>query len=138
MNAAGGIGGVPVSAIFVDEGAGGEHVLTEYRRLVEEENVDVMFASISSGNCNKVAPLAEDLKMLNIMWDCGTQRIFEEGEYRYVFRTQSNAAPEMLATVLYLLKTKPDFQDHRRGQSGLCLGPGQLGDFFHSTQSLEA
>ena len=110
MNAAGGIGGVPVSAIFVDEGAGGEHVLTEYRRLVEEENVDVMFASISSGNCNKVAPLAEDLKMLNIMWDCGTQRIFEDGDYRYVFRTQSNAAPEMLATVLYLLKTKPDFQ----------------------------
>ncbi|MGI9499387.1 MAG: ABC transporter substrate-binding protein [Geminicoccaceae bacterium] len=110
MNAEGGIGGVPVTAIFVDEGAGGEHVLTEYRRLVEEENVDVMFASISSGNCNKVAPLAEDLKMLNIMWDCGTQRIFEEGDYRYVFRTQSNAAPEMLATVLYLLKTKPDFK----------------------------
>ncbi|MGI9420881.1 MAG: ABC transporter substrate-binding protein, partial [Geminicoccaceae bacterium] len=110
LNVAGGIGGVPVSAIFVDEGAGGEHVLTEYRRLVEEENVDVMFASISSGNCNKVAPLAEDLKMLNIMWDCGTQRIFEEGDYRYVFRTQSNAAPEMLATVLYLLKTKPDFK----------------------------
>lgn len=109
MNAAGGIGGVPLNAIFVDEGAGGEHVLSEYRRLVDEEKVDAMFASISSGNCNKVAPLAEDLKILNIMWDCGTQRIFEEGDYRYVFRTQSNAAPEMVATVLYLLKTKPDF-----------------------------
>lgn len=109
MNAAGGIGGVPLNAIFVDEGAGGEHVLSEYRRLVDEEKVDAMFASISSGNCNKVAPLAEDLKILNIMWDCGTQRIFEEGDYRYVFRTQSNAAPEMVATVLYLLKTKPNF-----------------------------
>lgn len=109
MNASGGIGGVPLSAIFVDEGAGGEHVLSEYRRLVDEEKVDAMFASISSGNCNKVAPLAEDLQILNIMWDCGTQRIFEEGDYRYVFRTQSNAAPEMVATVLYLLKTKPDF-----------------------------
>ena len=109
MNANGGIGGAPLSAIFVDEGAGGEHVLSEYRRLVDEENVDAMFASISSGNCNKVAPLAEDLKVLNIMWDCGTQRIFEEADYRYVFRTQANAAPEMLATVLYLLKTKPDF-----------------------------
>ncbi len=110
MNDAGGIGGVPLNAIFVDEGAGGEHVLSEYRRLVDEEKVDAMFASISSGNCNKVAPLAEDLKILNIMWDCGTQRIFEEGDYRYVFRTQANAAPEMLATVLYLLKTKPDFK----------------------------
>ncbi|MEZ5932200.1 MAG: ABC transporter substrate-binding protein [Alphaproteobacteria bacterium] len=110
MNADGGIGGVPVSASFVDEGAGGEAVLSEYRRLVQDEGVDVMFASISSGNCNKVAPLAEDLKMLNFMWDCGTQRIFEEGDYRYVFRTQGNATPEMLSTVLYLLKTKPDFK----------------------------
>ena len=110
LNAAGGIGGVPVEMTFIDEGAGGEHVLAEYRRLVQDVGVDVMFASISSGNCNKVAPLAEDLKMLNFMWDCGTQRIFEENEYRYVFRTQSNATPEMLATVLYLLKHKPDFK----------------------------
>ena len=110
MNAAGGIGGVPIRAFFVDEGAGGEAVLSEYRRLVQDVEVDAMFASISSGNCNKVAPLAEDLKVLNFMWDCGTQRIFEENDYRYVFRTQGNATPEMLSTVLYLLKTKPDFQ----------------------------
>jgi len=110
INAAGGIGGVPVRATFVDEGAGGEAVLSEYRRLVHDSGVDAMFASISSGNCNKVAPLAEDLKVLNIMWDCGTQRIFEENDYRYVFRTQANATPEMLATVLYLLKTNPDFE----------------------------
>ncbi len=110
LNAAGGIDGVPLRAIFVDEGAGGEHVVTEYRRLVQEEGVAAMFASISSGNCNKVAPLAEDLKVLNIMWDCGTQRIFEENKYRYVFRTQANATPEMVSTALYLLKTKPDFR----------------------------
>ncbi|MCC0015797.1 MAG: ABC transporter substrate-binding protein [Rhodobiaceae bacterium] len=110
MNANGGIGGVPVKAHFVDEGAGGEALLAEYRRLVQDVKVDAMFASISSGNCNKIAPLAEDLKILNLMWDCGTQRIFEENKYRYVFRTQANATPEMLSTVLYLLKTKPDFK----------------------------
>ena len=42
--------------------------------------------------------------------DCGTQRIFEEQAYRYVFRTQANATPEMLAAVLYLLKMKPEFE----------------------------
>ena len=110
MNAAGGIGGVPVKTYFIDEGAGGEAVLAEYRRLVQDTGVDAMFASISSGNCNKVAPLAEDLKILNFMWDCGTQRIFEENDYRYVFRTQGHATPEMLSSVLYLLKTKPDFK----------------------------
>lgn len=110
MNANGGIGGVPVAASFIDEGAGGEALLSEYRRLVESEGVDAMFASISSGNCTKVGPLAEDLKVLNIMWDCGTQTIFEENDFRYSFRTQANATPEMLSTLLYLLKTKPDFK----------------------------
>jgi branched-chain amino acid transport system substrate-binding protein len=78
--------------------------------VVQDEGAAVMLASISSGNCNQVVPLAEDLKVLNIMWDCGTQRIFEEGDYRYAFRTQANATPEMVATALYLLKTKPDFR----------------------------
>ncbi|MGF1621064.1 MAG: ABC transporter substrate-binding protein [Rhodomicrobiaceae bacterium] len=110
MNAKGGIGGVPVRAFYVDEGAGGEALLAEYRRLVQDEKTDVMFAAISSGNCNTIAPLAEDLKILNFMWDCGTQRIFEEKDYRYVYRTQANATPEMLSTLLYLLKTKPDFK----------------------------
>jgi len=110
LNEAGGIGGVPLEVSWVDEGAGGEALLAEYRRLVGEEGVDAMFASISSGNCNKVAPLAEDLKILNLMWDCGTQRIFEENEYRYVFRTQGNATPEMLSSAIYLLKTNPDFK----------------------------
>lgn len=44
------------------------------------------------------------------MWDCGTQKIFEQAKYNYVFRTQANATPEMLATVIYLLKVKPDFK----------------------------
>jgi branched-chain amino acid transport system substrate-binding protein len=110
LNEHGGIAGVPVRTIFIDEGAGSEHVVSEYRRVVQDEGAAVMLASISSGNCNQVVPLAEDLKVLNIMWDCGTQRIFEEGDYRYSFRTQANATPEMVATALYLLKTKPDFR----------------------------
>ena len=110
MNADGGIAGVPINASFIDEGAGGEALLAEYRRLAETDGVDVMMGSISSGNCGKIAPLAEDLRIVNIMWDCGTQRIFEENEYDFVFRTQANATPEMLASVLYLLKTRPDFE----------------------------
>ncbi|MFC4353279.1 ABC transporter substrate-binding protein [Fodinicurvata halophila] len=110
INEAGGIHDVPVTLSFIDEGAGAETLTTEYRRLVQDENVDVMFASISSGNCLNIAPLAEDLEMFNILWDCGTQRIFEEADYRYNFRTQANATPEMMAPLLYLLKNNPDFE----------------------------
>ena len=110
MNAAGGIGGVKIAPTFVDEGIGGDKLLSEYRRLVQEQGVTTMLASISSGNCNIIAPVAEDLKVLNIMWDCGTEKILEDRRYKYVVRTQANATPEMVATVIYLLKTKPDFK----------------------------
>jgi branched-chain amino acid transport system substrate-binding protein len=110
LNARGGILGVPVSLSFIDEGAGMETLTSEYRRLVDDVGVDVMFASISSGSCMNLAPLAEDLEVLNILWDCGTQRIFEEDDYRWVFRTQANATPEILATFLYLNDRMPDFQ----------------------------
>lgn len=110
LNARGGIDGVPVKLTFIDEGAGLETLMTEYRRVVEDVGANVMFASISSGICNKIAPLAEDLEVLNFMWDCGTQRILEDDEYDYVFRTQANATPEVLAPLAYLLKAKPDFK----------------------------
>ena len=109
MNAAGGIGGVKIAATYIDEGIGGDKLLSEYRRLVQEQGVRTMLSAISSGNCNIIAPVAEDLKVLNVMWDCGTEKVLEAKRYKYVVRTQANATTEMVATVLYLLKTKPNF-----------------------------
>ena len=47
MNAAGGIGGVKVSATYIDEGVGGDKLLSEYRRLVQEQGVRTMLSAIS-------------------------------------------------------------------------------------------
>lgn len=110
INKKGGIGGVPLTLSFIDEGAGGEALVSNYRRLVQDEKVDATFASISSGSCNQLVPLAEDLKVMNFMWDCGAASILEAKKYRYSFRTQANATPEMLAVLVYLLKTKPNFK----------------------------
>ncbi|WP_207540811.1 ABC transporter substrate-binding protein [Sabulicella rubraurantiaca] len=110
INRGGGIGGVPIRPYFVDEGPGVEHLLGEFRRLVLNERVEVMLASISSGSCLACTPLAEELRRVTLLWDCGTQRIFEEKRYQYAFRTQANATPEVLAPLLYLLKRKPDFR----------------------------
>ena len=110
LNKKGGIGGVPVKLSFIDEGAGGEALVSNYRRVVQDEKVDVTFAAISSGSCNQLVPIAEDLKVLNLMWDCGAASILEAKKYRYNFRTQANATPEMLAVLVYLLKTKPNFK----------------------------
>jgi branched-chain amino acid transport system substrate-binding protein len=109
MNAAGGIGGVRIAPTYIDEGIGGDKMLSEYRRLVQEQGVRTFLSAISSGNCNIVAPVAEDLKVLNVMWDCGTEKVLEDRRYKYVVRTQANATTEMVATVLYLMKTRPKF-----------------------------
>lgn len=110
LNAAGGINGVKIVPTFIDEGVGGDKLLSEYRRLVQEQGVKVMLASISSGSCNTLAPVAEDLKVVNIMWDCGTEKLLEDKRYKYVVRTQANATTEMTAAVLYLLRQKPNFK----------------------------
>lgn len=110
VNASGGIAGVPVRPIFVDEGPGTEHLVGEFRRLVQSEGVHVMFASISSGSCLACTPLSDELRKTTILWDCGTQRIFEEGNHPFAFRTQGYGTPEILAPLLYLLKHKPDFR----------------------------
>ena len=110
INAAGGIGGVKVKPIFIDEGVGTDKLLSEYRRVVQEEGVKVTLAAISSGNCNALAPVAEDLKVLNVLWDCASERLLEERRYKYVVRTLGNGTSETVATVMHLLRTKPNFK----------------------------
>jgi branched-chain amino acid transport system substrate-binding protein len=128
LNAAGGIAGVKVRPIFVDEGPGVDHFVGEYRRLVQSEKVDLLFSAISSADCLACAPLAEELKRPTLLWDCGTQRIFEEAKYDYAYRTQANATPEILAALLYLLRVKPDLksiavvnQDYAWGRDSWAL-----------------
>lgn len=108
VNAAGGIGGARLVPHFMDEGLGTEKLLSEYRRLIQEQGVKVMFAAISSGTCNTVAPVAEDLKVLNVMWNCGTEKLLEERRYKYVFRTVSNAEMEMVSAAIHLLRVRPN------------------------------
>ncbi len=110
LNAKGGIAGVKVRPIFVDEGPGVDHMVGEYRRLVQSEDVGMVFSAISSADCIACAPLADEMRRPTLLWDCGTQRIFEENRYQYAFRPQANATPEILAALLYLLKAKPEFR----------------------------
>lgn len=128
LNAKGGILGVPVRPVYIDEGAGANQLLSEYRRVAQEMGAPVMLASISSASCNALAPVAEDLKVVNVMWDCGTQQIFEDNKWKYSVRTQAHAGAEMMATLLYLLKNKPDFktiavvnQDYAWGRESWAL-----------------
>ncbi len=107
INREGGIGGAKVVPVFADEAGPADKVVTEYRRLVLDEKVDVVIGYISSANCLAVPPVAEELKVLTILADCGTDRVFEEKPYRYVFRTHAHTVIDGVGAARYLLAIKP-------------------------------
>lgn len=110
FNAKGGIDGVKLRQTWIDEGQGADKFLTEYRRLAQAPGEKVMLSAISSGYCGALAPVAEDLKVINILWECSSEKVLEKRRYHYVFRTGPNGTLEMVAAVLHLLKTKPDLK----------------------------
>jgi branched-chain amino acid transport system substrate-binding protein len=110
INDAGGIGGVKINPIYADEAGGTEKQVVEYRRLALDEKVDFIVGYISSADCLAVAPIAEELKKLTILFDCGTNRIFEDEKHTYVFRTAGHQVLDSVGAAKYLLSVKPDMQ----------------------------
>jgi len=97
-----GFGGLTIVPVFVDENGGATKQVQELRNLFDRENVDAVVGYVSSGDCLAVAPVAEEMKKLLVLYDCGTPRIFEEANYRYVFRTASHGAMDNVAAARYL------------------------------------
>lgn len=108
INAAGGIDGVPLKASFVDEAQGAEGVISEYRRLSEDPESDFMVAALSSGNCLALAPIADQMKMPTVGWNCDTHQLFAKGKHPYFFRPNGNTIAEFMSYVLYFLDKNPD------------------------------
>ncbi|GGC05371.1 hypothetical protein GCM10011352_34440 [Marinobacterium zhoushanense] len=100
-----GIDGRQIKPIYVDEAGGATKQTAEYRNLVDREGVDSIVGYISSGDCLAIPPVAEELKTLTVLFDCGTPRVFEEGDYKYVFRSHSTASMDNIAAARYINET---------------------------------
>ena len=103
-----GIAGAQIEYVVVDESGGPTKQVTEFRNMVERRNVDLVMGYISSGDCLAIPPVAEELRQLTILVDCGTPRVFEEADYRYVFRTGPHAAMDNISAVRYLHDIDPE------------------------------
>jgi branched-chain amino acid transport system substrate-binding protein len=103
-----GIAGARIVPVIIDEAGGTAQQVAEFRNLVERQGVDLVIGYISSGDCLAVAPVAEELQTLTVLFDCGTPRIFEDADYRYVFRTGAHATMDNVAAARYLLELQPD------------------------------
>ena len=97
-----GFGGMKIEPVVIDENGGATKQVQELRNLYERDNVDVVLGFISSGDCLAVAPIAEELKKMLVLMDCGTPRIFEEAKYNYVFRTAAHATMDNVGLIRYM------------------------------------
>src|SRR5450631_4718033 len=97
-----GFGGIKIEPVIIDENGGATKQVQELRNLYERDNVDVVLGYIGSGDCLAVAPIAEELKKMLVLMDCGTPRIFEESKYNYVFRTAAHATRDNVGLIRYM------------------------------------
>lgn len=124
-----GFGGATATIEPIDEGGGATKQVAEYRNLVEKRGVDAVVGYISSGNCQALAPIAEELKQFTIFATCGTPRIFEEAPRKYVFRTMGHATADNVAAAMYVKEKYPDLKGYTGINQNYAWGQDSWRDF---------
>ena len=132
-----GFGGAPLELVIIDEAGGTTKQVSEFRNLVERQNVDYVIGYISSGDCLAIAPVAEEMKKVTVLFDCGTPRVFEERPYRYVFRTRPHATMDAVAAAMYLLEQKPDLKTYGGINQNYAWGQDSWNDFELAMKALK-
>ncbi len=132
-----GFAGAKIEAKFVDEAGSAANVVTEFRNLVQRDQVDAVVGYVSSGNCLAVTPVAEELKALTVFYDCGTPRIFEEKARSYVFRVSPHATMDNVAAARYLLAKKKNITSFSGINQNYAWGQDSWRDFLGAMKVLE-
>jgi branched-chain amino acid transport system substrate-binding protein len=132
-----GMAGLAVEPILVDENGTTTQVVQEFRNLAQRRNADAVIGYVSSGSCLGVAPVAEELKMLTVFFDCGTPRIFEEKSYQYIFRTQATATIDGVGAARYVQKKFPDAKAIGGMNQNYAWGQDSWRDFAGAMQALK-
>jgi len=132
-----GFGGLPIEMVIVDEAGGATKQVSEYRTLVQRQEVDFVIGYIGSGDCLAVAPVAEELKKLTVLLDCGTPRVFEDASYKYVFRTRPHATMDAVAATMYLLDNRPAVKRVSGINQNYAYGQDSWNDFEATIKTMK-
>lgn len=131
-----GFGGLKVEINVIDESGGTTKQVQELRNAFERDGYDAIIGYISSSNCLAAAPVAEELKKLLILFDCGTPRIFEDKTYQYVFRNSAHATMDNVAIVRYLQRRKIKVETAAGINPDYAYGRDNWKDFIQSLQKI--
>jgi branched-chain amino acid transport system substrate-binding protein len=132
-----GFGGSRIELTYIDEAGGTAKQVTEYRNLVQRQDVDLVIGYISSGDCLAIAPVAEELKKLTVLFDCGTPRIFEDASYKYVFRTGAHGGMDHLSVALYVNEKIPNLATYAGINQNYAWGQDSWNDFDAAMQAIK-
>jgi len=130
-----GFGGRPLELVIIDEAGGPQKQVAELRNLAQR--VDYVVGYISSGDCLAVAPVAEELKKLTVLFDCGTPRIFEDASYKYVFRTGPSGTMDNTSLALYVLERHPKVRSFAGINQNYAWGQDAWTDFEAAMKALK-
>jgi branched-chain amino acid transport system substrate-binding protein len=80
--------------------------------------------------------VAEELKRLTLLFDCGTPRIFEDQSYQYVFRTAAHATMDNVGAALYVSEVKPRARKVAGINQNYAWGQDSWSDFEAALKAL--
>jgi branched-chain amino acid transport system substrate-binding protein len=129
INKEGGIRGVKVKVVMLDEAGTADKVVTEFRRLALDEKVDAIVGYTSSANCLAIRPVAEELKVLTIIHVCGTRRLTEDFKLNYVFRTANTQTADSVMAARYILAMNPNVKTIAGANEDYAWGRDSWDDF---------
>jgi branched-chain amino acid transport system substrate-binding protein len=125
-----GINGLEIELILLDENGGATKQTEEFRNLIQRQKVDAVIGYISSGDCLAIAPVAEELGIPTIFFDCGTSKVFETVKNpKYLFRTGLDAVADNVAAARYIAETRPNIKTVASIQQNYAWGQESWVDF---------
>lgn len=132
-----GFGGLKIEPVLIDENGGATKQVEELRNAFDRDHVDAVIGYVGSGDCLAVSPVAEEMKKMLVLYDCGTPRIFEENKFHYVFRTAAHGAMDNVAMARYVVKRKLAVTDIGAMNQDYAWGQDSWKDFKGSMAKLD-
>ncbi len=126
VNAAGGINGRPLQAVYVDTKADPAEAVRAAQQLVQQDRVDVLVGAVLSSECLAVQELAPKLGVVYMAsTGCATNDFSGKSCNKYSFRVQSVGSMTAGALAKYLVQTYGKrwaiiYPDYAFGQSQLA------------------
>src|SRR3954451_2597818 len=97
-----GVEGYKIEAVYADAQSKPDIAINESVRLLEQEKVDMVLGFFSSAQCVPVAARVEQLKKFMWMTTCISSGVFENKNYKYVFRPQASGDQFGLMTMDFI------------------------------------